>query len=97
MPIYEFECKSCKKITEAIQRISDPPPKACQHCGHKKIEKVISRTAKHPGQVRNIPENDLPASAFGRLTPDHGNVVKDRDGHFQEIEVDPPKKGDKVS
>lgn len=41
MPIYEYECKKCGKITEALQGFNDPPLKKCQHCKGK-LEKLIS-------------------------------------------------------
>src|SRR5215472_17339304 len=33
MPIYEYECRKCKRRTEAIQRIGEKPLKICPHCG----------------------------------------------------------------
>jgi len=33
MPIYEYECESCKARTEVIQSFSDPPPTQCPRCG----------------------------------------------------------------
>ncbi|MDR0354928.1 MAG: zinc ribbon domain-containing protein [Deltaproteobacteria bacterium] len=41
MPIYEFECDSCRQITEAMRKFSDPPLTVCPHCGGK-LEKLIS-------------------------------------------------------
>jgi putative FmdB family regulatory protein len=32
MPIYEYLCTSCGKVTEALQRIADPPLTVCPHC-----------------------------------------------------------------
>ena len=33
MPLYEYQCESCRKITEKIQKFSDPPLDACPACG----------------------------------------------------------------
>ena len=41
MPIYEYECKKCGRITEALQGFNDPPLKKCEHCKGK-LEKLIS-------------------------------------------------------
>lgn len=41
MPIYEYECKKCGQITEALQGFNDPPLKRCKHCKGK-LEKLIS-------------------------------------------------------
>ena len=41
MPIYEYECKKCGRITEALQGFNDPPLKKCEYCKGK-LEKLIS-------------------------------------------------------
>ncbi len=33
MPLYEYECESCKRRFERIQKFSDPPVDACPVCG----------------------------------------------------------------
>jgi len=33
MPIYEFECETCGRRFEKIQKFSDPPLEACPVCG----------------------------------------------------------------
>lgn len=43
MPIYEYECRKCKKINEFIQKFSDPPMTDCTECGTKgSLEKLMS-------------------------------------------------------
>ncbi len=32
MPIYEYVCGHCQKLTEVLQKISDPHPTVCSHC-----------------------------------------------------------------
>jgi len=44
MPIYEYECRKCGKITEAFQKITDPPIEKCELCGGKLV-KLISNTS----------------------------------------------------
>lgn len=46
MPIYEYECKTCKKRTELLQKISDPPLEKCPHCKGE-VRKVISSAGLH--------------------------------------------------
>lgn len=41
MPIYEYQCLSCKKEHEIIQKFSDPPLTICPACGGK-LEKKLS-------------------------------------------------------
>ncbi len=45
MPIYEYECKKCHKVTEVMQKMSDPGPAKCPNCGSKRIERVMSQTS----------------------------------------------------
>jgi putative FmdB family regulatory protein len=40
MPTYEYECKSCGKIFEAFQSMSDPPLESCPSCG-KSVRRLI--------------------------------------------------------
>ncbi|HEX4496072.1 MAG TPA: FmdB family zinc ribbon protein [Thermoanaerobaculia bacterium] len=44
MPIYEYECLSCGKRTEAIQKMNDGPIAACPACGGE-VKKLISSPA----------------------------------------------------
>ncbi|MGQ9499415.1 MAG: FmdB family zinc ribbon protein [Dissulfurimicrobium sp.] len=45
MPVYEYECESCGKIVEQMQKISDPNPERCE-CGGK-LHKLISNSSFH--------------------------------------------------
>jgi putative FmdB family regulatory protein len=44
MPIYEYECRKCKRRTEAIQRVGEKPLKICPHCGGE-LKKMASAPA----------------------------------------------------
>jgi putative FmdB family regulatory protein len=46
MPIYEYDCDSCGKRTEAIQRVGERPLKICPRCGGK-LKKAFSAPAVH--------------------------------------------------
>ena len=41
MPVYEYECSKCHQVSEALQKVSDPPLKKCPHCGGK-VKKIMS-------------------------------------------------------
>jgi putative FmdB family regulatory protein len=41
MPIYEYDCESCNRRTEAIQRVGEKLLKICPHCGGK-LKKAFS-------------------------------------------------------
>lgn len=42
MPIYEYECQSCKKVFERLQSLSAPAPQQCDLCGQGPVRKLIS-------------------------------------------------------
>jgi putative FmdB family regulatory protein len=44
MPIYEYQCKSCKKVTEKMQKFSDAPLTNCPECKGE-LEKLLSLTS----------------------------------------------------
>ncbi|MBF0100947.1 MAG: zinc ribbon domain-containing protein [Desulfobacterales bacterium] len=46
MPIYEYECESCGKGEEIVQKISDPQLTTCKHCSGK-LHKLISQSSFH--------------------------------------------------
>jgi len=43
MPIYEYTCDTCGEITEALQKVSDPPLEKCEKCGGR-LTKMISNS-----------------------------------------------------
>ena len=44
MPIYEYMCDGCDEITEALQKISDPPLETCENCGGCLTKKISNST-----------------------------------------------------
>ena len=46
MPLYEYQCKKCGKVFEAMQKFSDEPLKKHEKCGGK-LEKLMSAPAFH--------------------------------------------------
>ena len=44
MPIYEYQCLSCGKRTELLQRMADPPLATCPECGGE-VKKLVSAPA----------------------------------------------------
>jgi putative FmdB family regulatory protein len=46
VPIYEYQCQKCSKVTEELAKFSDPPRRKCPHCGGK-VEKLMSLGSFH--------------------------------------------------
>lgn len=46
MPVYEYECEECGKVTEALRRMAEADePIACEKCGSTKTRRAHSVTA----------------------------------------------------
>jgi putative FmdB family regulatory protein len=44
MPIYEYRCQKCRRISSfLILNLNDPFAPVCKHCGSHSLERVISR------------------------------------------------------
>lgn len=72
MPIYEFRCLACKRRTSLFVRsIGAPVSGQCEHCGSKKLARLMSKFAVHRGALSldddsafaDIDENDPRAMA----------------------------------
>ncbi len=46
VPIYEYRCPNGHRF-ERFQRMSDPPPEACEVCGEGPVEVVLFPVAAH--------------------------------------------------
>ncbi|MEN8258133.1 MAG: FmdB family zinc ribbon protein [Thermodesulfobacteriota bacterium] len=46
MPIYEYECEECHKVTEMCQSMSEAPLATCPECDGS-VKKLISQSAFH--------------------------------------------------
>ena len=42
MPIYEYECKVCGHILDALQKMSEDPLKFCPECGKPELKRLLS-------------------------------------------------------
>lgn len=45
MPIYEFECPACGDRFERLQKLSDPDPTECPHCGKTGVRRALTAPA----------------------------------------------------
>jgi len=42
MPTYEYSCKKCEHLMEAVQSMKDDPLKTCPKCNQDALERLIS-------------------------------------------------------
>ena len=45
MPIFEYKCINCGKVTELLERTGAEEVKLCTHCGGKKLKRIFSTFA----------------------------------------------------
>ena len=45
MPIYEYECRKCGHIFDALQKASDGALRNCPECGKAALQKLVSAPA----------------------------------------------------
>jgi len=45
MPLYEFRCGECAKVSEFQLKMSDPSPSTCPACGKGTLTKIMSLPA----------------------------------------------------
>jgi putative FmdB family regulatory protein len=45
MPLYEFKCDRCEKVTEFTLKFSDPHPQTCPQCNKGNLNKILSQTS----------------------------------------------------
>lgn len=50
MPIYEYKCGKCGRISEFLESSGRPADKKCVHCGSDKLEKQFSTFAAGVGK-----------------------------------------------
>ena len=56
MPVYEYVCDECEKVTEALRKMADADaPQACEHCGSGKTHRTHSLVAAPVGSGQSLP------------------------------------------
>jgi putative FmdB family regulatory protein len=72
VPIYEYRCLACKRRTSVFVRsVSSPASGGCDHCGSKKLSRLMSKFAVHkpgidfdnPASMDSLDESDPRAMA----------------------------------
>ncbi len=74
MPLYEYECTSCHRLTEKIQKFSDPELSVCPHCGGP-LQRTVTAAAvtfKGGGWYKDLYTSARPAAANGESSGGEG-------------------------
>jgi len=74
MPIYEYECARCKRISNFLVRsITAHKPPACPKCGHPEMRRALSRFATVTSAKKTTKAAD-PPPALGAAGDDSGDL-----------------------
>jgi putative FmdB family regulatory protein len=52
MPIYDYRCHECGKVSEVFLRSFDSPAIRCPHCGSERVKKLFSASYVVRGETR---------------------------------------------
>ena len=85
MALYEFQCTSCGRKTEVIQRFSDPPPKKCPHCGGKLVKLLSTPAFQFKG-------SGFHATDYAKVGGKPEDSAKEKEGDSTTKEGDSTKK-----
>src|SRR4051812_18156691 len=66
MPIYEFRCKECKRLTSVFTRSVNSPVEAkCDSCGSTEMERAPTKFAYHRSESQIMDEYGVPDPGAG--------------------------------
>jgi putative FmdB family regulatory protein len=75
MPIYEYRCMKCRKVSSAI--ILKPQEEAslqCSYCGASRLERILSRFAIHKTEAQRLNDFDTSKPRDDSFYRDSRNV-----------------------
>jgi putative FmdB family regulatory protein len=77
MPIYEYRCASCRKLTTVITlSIGAAVDPVCRHCGGRNLEKLVSRVAVRKSDESRLESLADPSSLTGLDENDPKSVAR---------------------
>jgi len=82
MPIFDYRCKKCGHVFDALQKLGEDPLKKCPACGKAALEKLVSTPAfqvkgKHREVTRTRSSHDLD----GNQSHSHGQSAGHSHAH----------------
>ena len=70
MPIYEYRCEDCSKLSSILVRSpKTAPAPTCQHCGSAHLKKLISKVGRLKTQGDVVEEYGTPRPGEGYSDP----------------------------
>ena len=97
MPIYEYRCRACGRITSAlIMKPEEEGAVRCARCGDAGLDRVLSRVAHHKTEAQRLREFDPGAPRDDSFYKDSRNVGLWAKKRAQELGADLGSQFDEV-
>jgi putative FmdB family regulatory protein len=75
VPIYEYECRSCCRITSAlILKKEEEKALQCTHCGEDRLTRVLSRFVLHKTEGQRLQDLDTHGPKSDSFYHDRRNI-----------------------
>lgn len=89
MPIYEYQCRSCGRISSLlIIKPGDEQNIRCVHCRGLELERIMSRFAVHKTETQRLAEFDPQSTKNDSFYKDSRNVGLSAKKRLQQLGVD---------
>ena len=89
MPIYEYQCRTCGKISSLLILKTEEEKKiSCSHCQKPNLERIMSRFTVHKTEAQRLAEFDPRAHKDDSFYKDSRNIGLSAKKRMQELGVD---------
>jgi putative FmdB family regulatory protein len=89
MPLYEYQCTSCREVCEVLQKAKDKPPEKCPKCGGPMVKRISSPAIQFKGNGWYVTDYAKKSSA-----PAGNNAETKRDAKPEAKSETKPNSGD---
>lgn len=77
MPIYEYRCRTCRKLSSIlVLNLRSPSPAHCRHCGSSTVDRLLSRFASPKSEEARIESLADPNNLSGLDENDPQSVAR---------------------
>ncbi len=89
MPIYEYQCESCGRITTVlILKPGEEKGLKCKHCHHNRLIRVLSRVVLHRTEAQRLDKFNTSAPRDDSFYKDDRNIGLWAKKRVKELGVD---------
>jgi putative FmdB family regulatory protein len=98
MPIYEYRCEDCKRLTNVFVRSvsSELPEVKCEHCGSLKVERAVSKFGIGKTVKQVIEEYGDPSLDEGAEYRDPRQIGRWAERKFEEYGLEMPEEAREI-